>query len=425
MKKYNMLIVCSLLLYLGMALWTGKLMKQAANVQDYQYRIESNRILQELETGTPIQDIDLQPCTYIKQIDYIDVTNQEKADIQLFYQEINHQNILIQPLYQQDQLLGYVKFIYEQSNDGWVQPFVSIQVALLFMEIFMLSVLFYMKYHILYHFYRLKDLPLALAQGHFKDEIKAVKQPYLKSYVWGMSQLKDTLDSAKRRQLRLEKEKKQMLLSLSHDLKTPLNLISLYSKAIAKEVYATKQEKQQAALKIVDKVKEIETYVDTIMQTSREEILDLPVQNDEFYMQEFIRRMHMTFDEVCVMRNLSFHVGSCKDCLIKGDIDRYQEVVENIIENAFKYGDGRSIRITFQYEEDCLLMHIYNSGEIVSKQDFHHLFDSFYRGSNQTNQTGTGLGLYICKELMHKMDGDIYAQCVEDGMCFTLVMRCA
>lgn len=86
-----------------MALWTGKLLKQAANVQDYQYRIESNRILQELATGTPIQDIDLQAYTYIKQIDYVDVTNHEKADIQLFYQEINHQNIMIQPLYQQDQ----------------------------------------------------------------------------------------------------------------------------------------------------------------------------------------------------------------------------------------------------------------------------------------------------------------------------------
>ena len=110
-------------------------------------------------------------------------------------------------------------------------------------------------------------------------------------------------------------------------------------------------------------------------------------------------------------------------CLVKGDKNRMVEVLQNVMENAIKYGDGKRIRISFGEEEDCKLIHIENTGCNLKKEELPNLFDSFYRGSNSTGMKGSGLGLYICKTLMRKMDGEIFAQIKEECFVVTVVIR--
>ena len=54
---------------------------------------------------------------------------------------------------------------------------------------------------------------------------------------------------------------------------------------------------------------------------------------------------------------------------------------------------------------------------------FYNIFDSFYRGSNSYNINGSGLGLYICKKILQKMDVDIFAKIIKDEFCVTAVLR--
>lgn len=65
-----------------------------------------------------------------------------------------------------------------------------------------------------------------------KGIVKEEKSRYAHDFLLGIGQLKDSLDTSRRRQLELEKEKKKLLLSLSHDIKTPLNTIQLYARAL-------------------------------------------------------------------------------------------------------------------------------------------------------------------------------------------------
>ena len=116
-------------------------------------------------------------------------------------------------------------------------------------------------------------------------------------------------------------------------------------------------------------------------------------------------------------------IGSYENKLLKGSRDSAFEVIENIMENAFKYGDGRQIDISFYEEEYCQLVRIKNTGQKVRTEEMPHLFDSFYRGSNVGSCDGNGLGLYICREIMRKMEGGIFALEEEDGMSFHLVFR--
>lgn len=118
-----------------------------------------------------------------------------------------------------------------------------------------------------------------------------------------------------------------------------------------------------------------------------------------------------------------FVIGRFDNKLLKGSRDGAFEAVENIMENAFKYGDGKKIEISFYEEEYCQLIKIRNTGKPVKSEEMPHLFDSFYRGSNTGGKEGNGLGLYICREIMRKMEGEIFACQEEEGMSFHLVFQ--
>lgn len=99
---------------------------------------------------------------------------------------------------------------------------------------------------------------------------------------------------------------------------------------------------------------------------------------------------------------IGFSIDKSDDILLRGDPERLSEVFENIIENAIKYGDGKYINISFSDEEYCKLITVANSGSPIPETQFIHMFESFWRGENANDKKGSGLGLYICKEIMKK-----------------------
>jgi signal transduction histidine kinase len=86
-----------------------------------------------------------------------------------------------------------------------------------------------------------------------------------------------------------------------------------------------------------------------------------------------------------------------------------------------KYGDGGSISVSFSDEEDCRLITVSNTGCTLPEQELSNVFDSFWRGTNAEGREGSGLGLYICRRLMLKMGGDIYAGITGESMTVTAV----
>ena len=210
---------------------------------------------------------------------------------------------------------------------------------------------------------------------------------------------------------------------MSHDIKTPLSAIDLYTKALRRNLYDSEKEREKAFDGIEQNVAEIKRYVNEITQASREDVLNLEVKNAEIYLSQLIDKTKVYYADKMRRLHIDFSVEQVDDCLIHGDLDRLIEVLQNTIENAIKYGDGKQIRITFDEEENCKLIRVMNTGCDLSEDELPHIFDSFYRGKNSEKEEGSGLGLYICKELMHRMDGEIFAAIGEDTYTITLVIR--
>lgn len=296
-------------------------------------------------------------------------------------------------------------------------------IALVGMILITVAVLLYVYRKVLKPFHAMSNLSYELAKGNLSTPVKEEKSKLFGRFLWGMDMLREKLEDNKEKELEFQKDRKTLILSLSHDIKTPLSSIELYSKALAEDLYDTKEKRDEALQGIARNVKEIKGYVDEIVTASREDFLNLEVKNGEVYLSAVVDSIQAYYREKLSVIHMDFTVENFDECLLKGDQNRLIEVLQNIMENAIKYGDGRSVRITFEDEEDCKLIHIENSGNALKDEELPNLFDSFYRGSNSHGVKGNGLGLYICKTLMHKMDGEVYAKSGEESFTVTVVAR--
>ncbi len=305
-------------------------------------------------------------------------------------------------------------------NDG-----VMLYMNLAFLSMIFITgvVLVYVDRKVLKPFQSMSNLSYELAKGNLSTPVQEEKSKLFGRFLWGMDMLREKLEENKEKELEFQKERKTLILSLSHDIKTPLSSIELYSRALSENLYDTQEKKDEALQGIARNVKEIKQYVNEIVTASREDFLNLEVVMGEVYLSEVIDGISVYYRDKLSVIHTEFEVEPYAECLVKGDKDRLIEVLQNVMENAIKYGDGKRIRISFDDEEDCKLIHIENSGCNLKEEEVPNLFDSFYRGSNSHGVKGNGLGLYICKNLMHKMDGEVFAKTKEDGFVLTVVVR--
>lgn len=400
-----------------------------------------------------IGEIDLDSYREVRSIAYLPIVETDKDIIIDFYSGVNGEESMICPLYLYrknadetydiekserspgvlditadktsdmagEYMAGYLRFDYQRAGSGR-QFLFWIQGALLLMELFVLGVLIYLRSHLVQPFHRMREMTYELSKGNLQGEVKAEKNQYLGKFLWGLNELKDALRVSRKRELELQREKKMLLLSLSHDIKTPLNMIKLYGKVLEDGLYPTDDERMNAYHQIGEKAIQIENFVSEIMKASKEDIVHIEVEKGEFYLKELVQWIETFYGEKCALRKCALTIGEYQNRIFQGDIHRLFEVFENLFINAFKYGDGRSICVSFYEEDYCQLVRVFNTGEPVSEKEFVHLFDSFFRGENTRGQQGNGLGLYICKDIMHKMGGDIFAECETDGMAFVVVL---
>lgn len=301
-----------------------------------------------------------------------------------------------------------VWFEYEIKPD--YRPLIYMNIGMVLSIVVTSFVLFYIGNRVLRPFNKMSRYSEELARGNLSTPMKAEKNKFFGKFLWGINMLRDNLESNKERELELQKDKKTLILSLSHDIKTPLSAIKLYTRALDEELYDTEEKKKEAISGIAHNASEIEKYVSEIVTASKEDFLDLQVQMQDVYLNGILERIEVLYKEKFSQLHTDFSISGHTDVLVSADPERLEEVMQNVLENAIKYGDGEKVAISFSDEEDCRLITISNSGCSLKEEEIPHLFESFYRGSNASNVKGSGLGLYIARTLMRMMDGDIFVR---------------
>lgn len=392
-----MIIIEILLIVFSNVLITGSLRRD-----NLLYRIEAKQIAKRMETEH-VEDISLSDYKTIVKIEPYDDS------------QVNYDYIVAEcdgVIYR----IGYE----EKDNTGVL---LALNICLGMMFIFSAVIFIYIDRKVLKPFNSMTDMTVELAKGNLTKPITEEKSRFFGKFLWGMDMLRENLEDSRRKELEYQKEKKTLVLSLSHDIKTPLSAIELYTKALKEGIYDSEEKKAEALNGILKNADEIKRYAGEISKISREDFLDLNVNVSEVYIDDVINKIEAFYHDRLSVIHTGFSVERHTNCLLLCDPDRLVEVLQNFMENAIKYGDGKSVKISFEEEEGYKLICVTNTGTAPDETDMQSIFDSFYRGKNTEGIQGSGLGLYICKNLMQKMDGDAYAEAVDGGFRAVAVVK--
>ncbi len=422
MKKWNGIMIAVILFFLaGMILVNRSFMDKGKDVSSREYRVSINRLQQavkafEQENKRPPEHLhelsewtgeEEYPCLTGLGAISIDI---DREELSAFLQEESEDYVIFATQNY------YYKVTYRQVSTAEKTSKRYLNGIMVILFVLVLLLLWYIRQKILLPFEQFSDIPYELSKGNLTLPLRENKNRLFGRYIWGMDLLRENLEQNKVRELALQKEKKMLLLSLGHDIKTPLSAIKLYTRAISKKLYQGEEKEQEIAENINRNVNEIEHYLSEMIRASHEDFLEFEVNNAEFYIQDVMEKIREYYEEKMALNQITFAMESDGNCLVFGDADRLQEVLQNVMENAMKYGDGRRIWLSLCREgEECRIT-VCNTGCSLSERELPHIFDSFFRGSNVEKKPGSGLGLFICRQLMHQMEGEIMAEMKENDV---------
>lgn len=229
----------------------------------------------------------------------------------------------------------------------------------------------------------------------------------------------------------IDKMKDDFISMASHELKSPLTAIRGYSELISDALNGSDlqivKETQGRYLKNIDSaVERLRSLVEDLLDVSRLEQNRLPFDNKPTDLAPIV---HSVSEEMLVMaqqKNLQF-VNNVKNTpLAFCDQERVKQIMINLVSNAIKYTSSGKVEISSKQDEKWIYVTVADTGLGISGDDLQNLFTKFHRirTTRTAKITGTGLGLWIAREVALKMGGDILVESIEGvGSHFTLKLK--
>ena len=279
----------------------------------------------------------------------------------------------------------------------------------------------YIRKTIIRPFAKMKDFASYVAAGDLDRPLEMDKGNMFGAFSESFDIMREELKASRARELSLQKRERELIASLSHDLKTPVTGIKLTSELMA--AIFSQNEGQEITVtedmtgkmnNICKRADEIGVLVNDLFSSTLENLGELKVEcSDEN--SAVIAEIVSKYDDRGLVR-----ISEIPQVIVHIDKLRLSQVIGNIIFNSYKYADT-SIEISFRLDESFLEVSISDSGSGVPEDEIELITNKFYRGREHGDKEGSGLGLYIAGILMDKMGGELSVRS-ENGLCVTLLI---
>lgn len=220
-----------------------------------------------------------------------------------------------------------------------------------------------------------------------------------------INELSDTLNQTRLELSKINETRRDLLLNVSHDLKTPLTMIQAYAE-MARDLNKNDEEKRTENLNvIIDESMRLNELVNNILELSKSEANLDNLKIEEFNLTKEIRVILDRFSYLREKENYNFIFDVEKDYLIKADKTKIDQVIYNLLINAINYtGDDKKVIISIEDYKKYLRVKITDTGKGIKKEELDKIWDKYYTNekNHKRNKIGTGLGLSIVKNILIK-----------------------
>ena len=194
--------------------------------------------------------------------------------------------------------------------------------------------------------------------------------------------------------------------TISHELRTPLGFIKGYTTSLLRSDTTWDTATQQEFLTIIDEESDhLVTLIDRMLDSARLQSGNMsmdfqPVRLDSL-LRDVVQHVHGRHKDLVVI------LGLTPAPPIHADAVRLAQVFENLFDNAIKYAPGTKITISLQVKDDWQIVTFADLGPGIAPEHIPFLFERFYRVPGKFSKIGTGLGLFICKQIVQAHNGRI------------------
>ncbi|NGZ74542.1 ATP-binding protein [Saccharibacillus alkalitolerans] len=250
------------------------------------------------------------------------------------------------------------------------------------------------------------------------------------------------LESTAEELRRSSQYKSQFLANMSHELRTPLNSILILSQLIAENPEDDEAENKSYAEIIHRSGQELLDIVNDVLDLSKVEAGMLDINREAVSLRDFPEMLHYGFEMVASQKNLEFEVVVADDVpdFFYTDGKRLQQIVKNLLSNAFKFTSSGKVSLRLKTHDSgalpceaagafpgvpAIAVTVSDTGIGIAEDKREIIFEAFHQadGSTERMYGGTGLGLSICREFTRLLGGCMTLDSVEGrGSTFTLYL---
>lgn len=203
----------------------------------------------------------------------------------------------------------------------------------------------------------------------------------------------------------------------SHELKTPITSIKLQFQLAEKMLKSgdpklyTPENQEKRITTTNRQLDRMIHLIDEMLDISRINTGKLEIEKKKVNLNELLSETLDRFGEQLETKQIPLKTELSADSIIvTGDRFRLEQVISNLMTNAIKYGSNKSITVRLRKEDSVVRMEVADSGEGIAAKDLERIFLRFERVTSDTNISGMGLGLYICKKIVDGHGGRIWAE---------------
>ena len=269
-------------------------------------------------------------------------------------------------------------------------------------SVFVIVVFLYVYFSIFRPFDKLKGFANQISAGNFNIPLNYEKSNYFGKFTWAFDSMRSEIIKARKCEAEAIENNKTVIASLSHDIKTPIASILAYSEALEANIESDYETRVKYLNVIENKAMEVKKLTDDLFLHSISEMDKISFNSEKL---DLVLSLNNSINDF--KANATINLNESLDfAYIMADKLRIAQIFENIINNSIKYANTK-IDVSLKEDSEYYLVSFRDYGPGISDEEIPFIFDKFYRGKNSVGINGTGLGLYIVKYMIEKMNGKV------------------
>jgi signal transduction histidine kinase len=212
------------------------------------------------------------------------------------------------------------------------------------------------------------------------------------------------------REMKKANEMKDLFTNMiAHELRAPLTAIRGYA-SIIRENGALDGATREQARRIEDSAARLVLVVSDLLDVARIQSGKLSVVKESFHLSGLVRSVVESLGPIAAEKNITLAINDpYGDLMLKGDEKRLFQALTNVMSNAIKYTPKGAVRVTLEKFSDRVELRVADTGMGISSDNQKNLFTPFFRveSADMSTITGTGLGMWITKQIIELMGGSI------------------